>query len=166
MATRLVRRSIDEPVISKCLRRFLSENVLASFATVDGREKAYINTAYFAWSESWTLYFYSYPLAKHSRNIRWNPSMAVAVFDSHQTWGSPDRGVQLFGVCSEAQGRAKAEAVRCYASRFPGFSRWVETTRRQEGAFRLRPYRFRARRAKLFDERTLGSGVFAQVRLR
>lgn len=165
MAIRVVRRSISSPVIFGCLRRFLSDNVLASFASVNPRGTAHIHTAYFAWAQDWTLYYYSYPDSDHSRNLRSNPSMAVAVFDSRQTWGRPDRGVQLFGRCGEARGRLAAAAERCYASRFPAYVRWAETAREGEGALGLRPYRFRPRRAKLFDERVLGDGVFAEVRL-
>lgn len=89
--------------------------------------------------------------------------MAVAVFDSHQRWGGADRGVQLFGAGSEAVGPSAGVAAAAYSRRFPGFEKWRARTERDEGVFRLRPFRFRPRRAKLFDERSLGSGRFVEV---
>ncbi|MFY9716611.1 MAG: hypothetical protein WAK40_01560 [Thermoplasmata archaeon] len=89
--------------------------------------------------------------------------MAVAIFDSHQRWGRPDCGVQLFGTCGEATGRMAEAASITYAKRFPGFEGWRAANEHDEGSFRLRPFRFRPRRAKLFDERKLGSGRFVEV---
>ena len=165
MAIQLIRRSAKSPAVARLVRRCLRDNVLASFATVDVRGRAHIHTAYFAWAPNWSLYYYSYPDSKHSQNLQRNPSMAVAVFDSHQTWGREDRGLQLIGVASEGRGPVAVEARHRYASRFPGFAEWVRAETAETGSFEPRPYRFRARRAKLFDEPALGSGVFAEIRL-
>lgn len=45
----------------------------------------------------------------------------VAVFDSHQTWGGDNRGIQLFGSAAQGVGAAAAYAKRTYARRFPGY---------------------------------------------
>jgi uncharacterized protein YhbP (UPF0306 family) len=143
----------------------LRENVLASFATHDLRGRSHINTAYFAWAADWSLYFYSYPDSRHCRNLKRRSSMAVAIFDSHQRWGHPDRGVQLFGIAGEATGKRAGLAAAFYSKRFPGFQKWKARAEREEGAFGLRPYRFRPRRIKLFDERTLGGGRFVEIKI-
>lgn len=91
--------------------------------------------------------------------------MAVAVFDSHQRWGHPDRGVQLFGSAGIALGPSAKVALAVYARRFPGFEKWQARVERDEGTFRLRPYRFRPERAKLFDEPSLGGGRFVEVEI-
>jgi len=75
-----------------------------------------------------------------------------AVYDSNQSWGKPDRGIQLFGTAREVVGSAARDAERTYAKRFPGY--------RESEFSAYRFYRFRPRRLKLFDERALGTGVF------
>jgi uncharacterized protein len=163
MSIEVVQGALTNRRVRASLQRLLRENVLASFATVDEGGRAYINTAYFAWSKEWNLFFYSYPDSRHCSNLRRNASMAVAIFDSHQRWGRPDRGVQLFGTASEARGKWRNTATRIYALRFPGFEKWQAHEIRNEGRFVLRPYRFQPSRAKVFDERSLGSGRFVEV---
>jgi hypothetical protein len=97
----------------------------------------------------------SEPEAQHSRNIREHGTAAVAVYDSAQTWGRPDRGIQLFGLAGEVADPGEAEAL--YARRFP------EYDREKLGAYRF--YLFRPDRIKLFDERELGGGVFVTARV-
>jgi uncharacterized protein len=163
MGIEVVQGALSNRRVRASLLRLLRENVLASFATVDARGRAHIHTAYFAWSKHWDLFFYSYPDSRHCSNLRRNASMAVAVFDSHQRWGRPDRGVQLFGTVSEARGKWRDTAARDYAQRFPGFEKWRDDEVRNEEKFVLRPYRFQPSRAKVFDEPSLGSGRFIGV---
>jgi uncharacterized protein YhbP (UPF0306 family) len=99
----------------------------------------------------------SEPRARHSRNIRANDAVAVAVYDSHQTWGRPDRGIQLFGAAEELARSASAGAEELYALRFQAY---------REGSLdEYRFYVFRPRRMKLFDEREFGAGVFVTARV-
>ena len=138
------------------LRSLLEASPLCAIATVAGG-RAHINTAYFAWSEDFRIVWISDPGATHSRNLRRSSSAAVAVFDSHQTWGSSDRGVQMFGTAGELSGRAAQRATEVYARRFRDY----ETT----GLRDYRRYELRPRRVKLFDERELGRGVFVTARI-
>ncbi len=133
-------------------RSLLDASKLVALATVTPGGRAHANTAYFAWSERFDLVWLSEPNATHSRNVRANGSVAAAVYDSSQSWGRPDRGIQLFGAGRELRGAAAREAGRVYAARFPAY-------RESElGAYRF--YRLRPRRLKLFDEKALGTGVF------
>jgi uncharacterized protein YhbP (UPF0306 family) len=165
LAIEVVQRSLADRRVRASLVRLLRENTLASFATVDARGTAHIHTAYFAWSDDWQLFFYSYPDSLHGRNLARRPSMAVTVFDSHQRWGHPDRGVQLFGTGRKALGRWAEVAAEVYSKRFPGYAAWRARAEGEEGSFRLRPYRFRPRSAKVFDERALGGGRFIVVKI-
>src|SRR5919108_684010 len=81
--------------------RVLNATVLAAWATVSPEGQAHVNIGYFAYSESLTLYLLSHPNSRHCRNLRVNPSMAVAVFASNQSWTEPGRGIQLFGRCEQ-----------------------------------------------------------------
>jgi uncharacterized protein YhbP (UPF0306 family) len=149
----------NEPVaetrLAEAARRLLEPSSLCAIATVGLDRSAYVNTAYFALGPDLALVWMSEPQAQHSRNIRERGTAAVAVYDSTQTWGRPDRGIQLFGSAREVADPAEAEAV--YARRFP------EYDREKLGAYRF--YFFRPERIKLFDERELGSGLFVTARV-
>jgi uncharacterized protein YhbP (UPF0306 family) len=132
--------------------RLLDTSTLCAISTVSDGGRAHVNTAYFAWNRRFQLVWLSDPGSTHARYLRANRSTAVAVYDSTQSWGGPDRGLQLFGDTLETGGRAAADAAELYAARFPA------STDEDLGGYRF--YMFRARRIKLFDEQALGSGVF------
>jgi len=135
-------------------RRLLEQSKLCAIATVSPGERAHVNTAYFAWSPAFEIVWLSAPEAHHSRNIRANPSAAVAVYRSTQTWGRADHGIQLFGTAGELRGQAARVAERVYAERFSAYSSDLD-------AYRF--YRLRPRRLKLFDEHALGGATFVTV---
>jgi uncharacterized protein YhbP (UPF0306 family) len=151
------KRPVGARRIAAVAQRLLEASQLCAVATVSSDGRAYVNTAYFAWSPEFELVWLSHPQARHSRNIAANGTVAIAVYDSTQSWGNPDRGIQLFGSAREVEGRAAAAAQAVYAARFDGY---------EPGSFATyRMYRFRPRRLKVFDERVLGSGVFVTARV-
>jgi uncharacterized protein YhbP (UPF0306 family) len=152
------RRPIAAARITTAARRLLDASTLCAIATVSTPGRAHVNTAYFAWSRELDLVWLSDPAARHSRNVRANGSVAIAVFDSNQIWGKPDRGIQLFGTARELPPTAAREAERIYAERFP------ECRQADFEVYSL--YRFRPLRLKLFDERAFGPGVFITARVR
>jgi uncharacterized protein YhbP (UPF0306 family) len=152
MAIELSKRRVAASRMAALAAELLDASPLCAIATVAPRTRAHVNTAYFAWSPDFDIVWMSEPDARHSRNLRANSTIAIAVFDSRQTWGEPDRGIQLFGSARQVGGRAVERAQTLYASRFPRFREF------DLAAYRF--YVFRARRLKLFDERALGTGVF------
>ncbi|SRR5581483_10096083 len=157
MAITRSRRRIAATRIAASARELLDASTLCAIATVRADGSAHVNTAYFAWSPDLEIVWMSERQATHSRNIRGNPSVAIAVYDSRQTWGEPDRGIQLFGTAHEAEGEEGVGARTLYARRFP---RLADA---DFGAYRF--YRFRPRRLKLFDERALGPATFVTARV-
>jgi uncharacterized protein YhbP (UPF0306 family) len=152
-----VRRIAKHPSSSRLAattRRLLDQSKLCAIATVTPGKRAHVNTAYFAWSPAFEIVWLSAPEARHSRNIRANPSAAVAVYRSTQTWGRADHGIQLFGTARELRGRAARVAEQIYAERFRAYSSDLD-------AYRF--YRLRPRRLKLFDEHALGGATFVTV---
>jgi uncharacterized protein YhbP (UPF0306 family) len=143
-------RPVPAARIRRVARSLLDASELCAIATVSGNDRAYVNTAYFAWAQDLRVVWISEPRASHSRNLRANSSAAIAVYDSTQTWGKPDRGIQLFGSAREAE----ADAVVIYSKRFPDYA---------GGPYRC--YELRPNRIKLFDERALGAGVFVTARV-
>jgi uncharacterized protein YhbP (UPF0306 family) len=151
------RRPIAAERLSEIARSLLDASTLCAIATVSTRTVAHVNTAYFAWSPELDLIWLSDPAAAHSRNLLHRSTAAVAVYDSHQSWGGADRGVQLFGSARELPERAGADAEAIYSTRFGGFDRAAVS------AYRF--FRFRPGRVKLFDEQRLGPGVFVTAKV-
>jgi uncharacterized protein YhbP (UPF0306 family) len=135
----------------------LDASTLCAIATVSPRSRAHVNTAYFAWGPDLDIVWLSDPAAGHSRNVRSNGKTAVAVYDSNQVWGKPDRGIQLFGSAREAKGLLARHAESVYEARFPAYAGSDVSA----NVF----YRFRPSRLKLFDEEALGAGVFVTARV-
>jgi uncharacterized protein YhbP (UPF0306 family) len=157
MAIERSRRRFGARKLRSLAAELLEASSLCAISTVSG-SRAHVNTAYFAWSETpLELVWLSDPAAAHSRNLRRRATAAVAVYDSTQVWGQPDRGIQLFGSAREAAGRAGEPAAAIYGDRFSAF----EPGELSEYRF----YVFRPRRIKLFDERALGTGVFVTARV-
>ena len=156
----MIERS-NRPVASRRIlaiaHRLLDASTLCAIATVARGGRAYVNTAYFAWSPELDLVWLSERRATHSRNIRSNDGVAVAVYDSRQTWGETDRGIQLFGTGRELEGAAADEGEALYAARFPRYERAELRA--------YRPYQFQPRRLKVFDEGELGAGVFVTAKV-
>jgi uncharacterized protein YhbP (UPF0306 family) len=151
-------RRISSRRLTALVGSLLDASTLCAIATVTPRGGAHINTAYFAWSPEFDLIWLSDPGAQHSRNLGANPSTGIAVHDSTQSWGESDRGIQLFGSAREISGLVARGAGRVYARRFPAYEPG------ELSAYRF--YRFRPRRMKLFDETSLGGGVFVLATVR
>ena len=164
----IARTPPAEQLVLASLRRTLGETNLCSIASVTSTGRAHVNTAYFAHAADLSLYFLSYPRAEHCGNLARNPSAALAVFRSDQTWGGHDRGVQLFGEVRRLRGRAKAVAEKVYSARFPLYQRWLNATTPEgrRAARQLRSYgfyQFRASRIKVFDDEKFGEAPFVSA---
>ena len=133
----------------------MNASPLCALATVSRGGRAHINHMYFARSGLFDVVWISDPDSRHSRNLLTNSSAAVTIFDSHQTWGRPDRGIQLFGAAGTASGAAAREAERAYAARFPSYD--------PSDSYPI--YRFRPRQVKIFYERVLGGGTLVTARV-
>jgi uncharacterized protein YhbP (UPF0306 family) len=143
--------------ITRIARDLLEASTLCAISTVSASGRPHVNTAYFAWEADLRIVWLSDPGARHSRNIAAMGAAAVALYDSTQTWGRLDRRIQLFGSVVMTAGATIYEAERIYVGRFAGF--------RAEEFTDYRLYMFRPRRIKLFDERSLGGGVFVTARV-
>jgi hypothetical protein len=152
MAITTSKRRVGAARLRSIAEALLEASTLCAISTVAPRGRAYVNTAYFAWAPDLRIIWLSEPRAQHSRNLRANGSVAVAVYDSTQTWGKPDRGIQLFGDAQEG-GR---DAGDVYAARFDEYS--------PREAYRF--YELVPGRVKLFDEDVLGPGTFVTARVR
>jgi uncharacterized protein YhbP (UPF0306 family) len=147
------KRRVGGARLRSVAESLLEASTLCAIATVSRGSHAHVNTAYFAWADDLRLIWLSDPGAAHSRNLRARASAAVAVYDSAQTWGNPDRGIQVFGSPREAEDGAE----QVYAARFRDFARSRQPSYR---FYELLPHR-----VKLFDEEALGAGAFVTARV-
>jgi len=165
MTIAVVKRRFPGKRIHRSVFRILRDSALCSMSTVAPGNRAHINTAYFCYSPDLNFYFLSDPDSLHCKNVERNPSMAMMVMNSSQTWGGSDRGIQLFGTCHRVRGPAAKEAERRYGSRFPAYATWLRRTDRsgRRGADLLRSYafyRFVPTRIKILDEAEFGGAAF------
>src|SRR5436309_4309815 len=171
MTVAVVRKRFPDKKIQRTVFRILRDSALCSISTVAPGNRAHINTAYFCYSSDLKFYFLSDPDSLHCTNIERNPSMAMTVMDSSQTWGGRDRGIQLFGTCHRVGEQAAKEAERQYGSRFPTYTAWLRRTDSagRRGAKLLRSYafyRFVPTRIKILDEAEFGGAAFVVAGVR
>jgi hypothetical protein len=90
--------------------------------------------------------------------------MAVGVFDSHQPWGDPHTGLQLFGTGTLANADASRQARELYAARFPRYREFLSRTPNGQPLSStlggLKFYRFLPQRGQILDEWEFGEEVF------
>lgn len=130
---------------------------LCALATASPGGRPHINHMYFARNGAFEVVWISDPDSRHSRNLLANPSAAITIYDSHQTWGRPDCGIQLFGSAGPVTGRAAERAERAYSARFASYD--------SSGDDSYPFYRFRPREVKLFYERLLGPGTLVSAKV-
>jgi uncharacterized protein YhbP (UPF0306 family) len=149
-------RRFSAAQLERLARRLMNAAPLCALATASAGGRPHINHMYFAWSGPFEVFWISDPDSRHSRNLLATPSAAITIYDSHQTWGRPDRGIQLFGRAGTVMGRAAEAAERVYSTRFP-----VDPSGDDAYPF----YRFRPREVKLFYERILGAGTLVSAKV-
>ena len=157
MAIERSQRRVGETRLRTIAADLLNASTLCAIATASRSGTPHVNTAYFAWSRDWTLVWLSEPRARHSRNVRDTGSAAVAVFDSSQSWGKADRGIQLFGAARPVAGAAEARARETYRRRFRDY--------REHDFAAYRLYELTPHRLKLFDEEKLGAATFVTAKV-
>ena len=160
-AKRLTRQRVRQTIF-----RILRKNKLCAIATLGSGGRVHINTAYFSYTSELELYFLSHPTSRHCQNIKAHPQMAIAVFDSTQTWGGQDRGLQLFGSCTATRGTEVRKAERAYARRFKPYARWKAELTPDDLASDYRLFRFVTRRIKVFAEHEFGGAMFVTANVR
>jgi uncharacterized protein YhbP (UPF0306 family) len=154
----------DSDRLSASVTRILAANTLCSLATRNEAGTVHINTAFFCFGPDLLLYFLSHPKSVHCRNLAVVPQMAVGVFDSHQPWGDPHTGLQLFGTGTLANADASRQARELYAARFPRYREFLSRTPNGQPLSStlggLKFYRFLPQRGQILDEWEFGEEVF------
>ncbi len=156
----------SDEALNGSIQSILETNALMSVATIAEGNRSHIHTAYFCFNSQLELFSLTEPFRQHSSNVERNPSAAVAVYDSHQPWDEPKRGLQLFGECNLAHGTKLAEAFMLYAQRFSGLKKWVQHADDiLKNVIESRFYVITVNSVKIFDEPRFGSEVWVSVQV-
>ena len=156
----------SDQALNESVDAILNESHLGAMASVRGTE-AYINTAYFVYSDDLSLYFLSQRGDAHSKNVDANPSVAVAVWAASARWGEDLRGLQLFGECvSLSLGADLVKGMQLFARQFPAFSSLVKHPGEFAEGVTSRMYRISVSALKLLDEPRFGrrNYIYAEPR--
>jgi hypothetical protein len=149
--------------------QILDLNGLCSMATRSEAGTVDINTAFFAVGADLILYFLSNPNAAHCRNLTHVPQMAVTVFDSHQQWGQPHAGLQLFGSGGRVPPAHLERARACYAARFEEYFdlaiRAGEASAAPARPRGLELYGFAPTRVKILNELEFGDETYISAEI-
>jgi uncharacterized protein YhbP (UPF0306 family) len=164
--TPILTSGITDRQVQRSVYQLLDENVLCSMASITPEGRAHISTAYFSYTPDLNVSFFSHPNALHCQNILSNPSMALAIFSSNQTWGNPDRGLQLFGMCKLVTGREVSKVDELYGKRFAEYTAWKAILPPDSLGRYYQFYRFVTAELKVFDEKEFGSGIFVVAKVR
>lgn len=140
--------------------RALASTTLLSMATVDVDGAPWINHAYFAVDESYTLWLLTRPNSRHGRNLATTGGrIAVAIADTAQP-GAPTRlGLQLAGVCGPVPD--DEPGPECFRARFPAFARHLARAGDlADAGLPVRLYRVVVKEFRLYDEAAFGAEVW------
>lgn len=163
MGSTLHAHGYDSDRLHASVIRVLKANALCSMATRNEAGTVHISMAFFCFDPDLCLYFLSHPESLHSQNLARVPQMAVAVFDSHQPWGEPHAGLQLFGT-GALVGEAGRQASELYGARFPRYWELLHHAPDAELPSSVFPalkfYRFVPHRLQVLDEWEFGEEVF------
>lgn len=120
--------------------RVLESAHLCSIATVNSHSSAHINTAFFCYDKFLEIFFLSETDSVHAQNLLSNPSVALTIFDTHQPWGEPLLGMQVFGECKIASIEDHIRAAALYRARFPVYVKHLNGFLLKYRFFRVRPH--------------------------
>lgn len=134
-------------------------------ATVKGTE-SWINTGYFAYSQELELFITTNPSTVHGVNLQNNPSVSVAVFDSHQTPGPGKRGLQLMGTGERVTDRTEElKGLKLWHDRMLGAEGYSEFEKEYLAKFKSKIHKLKINHVKIFDEKTFGDDTWVEVDL-
>src|SRR5580700_9635125 len=136
-------------------------------STIRPESIAHINTAFYSFDASLRLFIITDPKTTHGVNLAKNHSVAIAIFDSHQEFWTPLRGLQLFGECRQTPLLQLPHALTSFAKRFPVFTELVKSpTDFASKKLGIRFHTITVQGLKLFDEPTFGEEVFINLKIR
>lgn len=168
MEVKLLEEEHDAGKVEESIREIVSANRLCSLATVneqgDEAPKAHIATAFFVYDDDLRFYVFTPPETDHGRQLAENPSVSLAIYDSHQNWTDEKQGLQIFGTAEQVSDDVIPDILDIYLDRYPGLEQFAtnpEEVADLDSVF----YEITPDRIKVFDEPTFGTEVWVNVQV-
>lgn len=152
-----------DQLLNESISEILDENILMSVSTINGNEN-YIHTAYFCFNNKLDFFMLTEPVKQHSKNLDENNSVALAIYDSHQAWDKPKKGLQIFGNCEISRGMKLVEGTKLYLQRFSGLAKWIKHADDfAKNIINSKIYIITTNWLKIFHEVNLGEDNFVSI---
>lgn len=151
--------------LNRSIQKILEDNILLSMASIKDTS-SWINAAYYCFDKKFNFYILVDPATEHAKNTKSNNSVALAIFDSRQTWDEPKRGLQIFGQCKRATLLELPTAIKLYTKKFASFSQFIKHPDDfAKNALTSRFYKIEVNSLKLFDETNFGEEEFIELKI-
>lgn len=154
--------------INESLFDILKSNTLLSLASVTPDSKAHINTLFYAFDDKLKLYVITDPKSDHSKNLKKNASVAIAIFNSQlKFWKDDVKGVQLFGKCYRTPIIQLSKATTRFIKRFPVFKSLVKNPKDfAKKAVAVKIHTIEVDRIKILDEARFGEENYIEAKIK
>lgn len=80
--------------LTKLAKDIIEQNQYMTIASTDSSGNAWASPVAYTFDDKYNFYWVSVPESTHQQNIKRNPNIVLAIFDSHQLWGE-GVGVQI-----------------------------------------------------------------------
>lgn len=117
-------------VLAVLARQIIHTNIYLTLATAGPRPWA--SPLFYCTDTNHNFYVSSQPHSHHIQNIKKNPRVALAIFDSHAAEGTGN-GVQATGRMTQCRGLQLTQALKHYSTTFGECTKEAFT----KGAYRL-----------------------------
>ncbi|MDM9379720.1 pyridoxamine 5'-phosphate oxidase family protein [Chlorogloeopsis sp. ULAP01] len=107
--------SKNPEVIAKA-SRIITNNIYCTLSTCGIDVSPWVTPLFFAYDDEWNLYWSSAIVSKHSQNIYRNGRVAIAIFNSSVSEGTPE-GLYLYGTASELKREDTQKVMKLLVNR-------------------------------------------------
>lgn len=102
--------------LKQLAKDIIGNNQYMTIASSDNEGNAWASPVAYVFDDKFNFYWVSVLKSKHQENIKNNPNVSIAIFDSHQLWGE-GTGVQMMAVVKEVSLKEFPSVTKLYFSR-------------------------------------------------
>ena len=112
-------RPIAAARMAAAARQLLAASTLCAIATVTPSGRAYLDTAYFAWTRDYDIVWLSAPRAQHRRRSKRTTQSRLPSMSRARRGANPTEESSCLAQHTEARGEEAEHGETIYAQRFP-----------------------------------------------
>jgi nitroimidazol reductase NimA-like FMN-containing flavoprotein (pyridoxamine 5'-phosphate oxidase superfamily) len=131
-------------------RRLIESNSYLTLGTADAGGQPWVSPVWYAAASHTELLWVSAPDARHSRNLRERPEVAIVIFDSRAELGEA-QAVYMAGAAEELSGGELESSIEVFSRRSQESGARAWTVEDVVALASLRLYRARATEAYVLD---------------